>query len=154
MYHCSGFVFPLYLPTYLPYVLHLEGAKSLHRFFFLLFFIHVHISRPRTAGRLKHIDDLGICRYRHIVTSLYMSYKRRRRRRREIYFYLYICQTQVYTPLLADIAKDKIKEQETKRKKKIREREALVDSFYTKQWEWEIALVWNYGLLFFPCLVL
>lgn len=51
-----GLVFPLYLP----YVLHLEGAKSLHRFFFsFIFHIHtqLHISCPRTAGRLKHIDD-------------------------------------------------------------------------------------------------
>lgn len=42
-----------------------------------------------------------------------------------------------------------------KKEKEEEEKEALVDSFYTKQWEWEIALVWNYGLLFFfPCLAL
>lgn len=40
-------------------------------------------------------------------------------------------------------------EKEEKEKEEKRKREALVDSFYTKQWEWEIALVWNYGLLFF-----
>lgn len=118
MYHCSGFGVST-VPTCVPYVLHLEGAKSSHRFFFLLF-SYTYISRPRTAGGLKHIDDLGMSRHIIIIHVLQATTTKTTTTTR--YISIFICQTQVYIHQLASPRTKKRARKKGKRRKEKRER--------------------------------
>lgn len=150
MYHCSGFGVST-VPTCVPYVLHLEGAKSSHRFFFLLF-SYTYISRPRTAGGLKHIDDLGMSRHIIIIHVLQATTTKTTTTTR--YISIFTCQTQVYIHQLAS-PRTKKKRARKKGKKKEREREeALVDVVLYEVVGNCACLELRASFFPFPCLVL
>lgn len=64
MYHCSGFVFPLYLP----YVLHLEGAKSLHHFHrFHKVYTHISSADRGAVETYRRLRNMPPSSHHHII---------------------------------------------------------------------------------------
>lgn len=113
MYHCSGFGVST-VPTCVPYVLHLEGAKSSHRFFFSFIFIHIHISSADRGGVETYRRFRNEPTHHHYTCPA--GDDDEDDDDDEIYFYLYMSDSGIYTSI--SIAKDEKKKSKKKRKEK------------------------------------